>query len=94
MKIEPCVWVFNGAGGHFPSGVFTSRERAEAWILANRLEGTLTAYPLDEGVFDWAVRVDGLTERALSHGSEPKFVGRFSSALQEHYHYEDGRCFS
>ncbi len=26
------IWVFNGIGGRFPGGVFTSRELAEAWI--------------------------------------------------------------
>ncbi|HEU0053036.1 MAG TPA: hypothetical protein VFQ39_07655, partial [Longimicrobium sp.] len=48
------VWVFNGEAGSFPSGVFTSREAAEAWIAKYALTGVLTAYPLDVGVYDWA----------------------------------------
>ena len=33
------VWVFNGSRGTFPSGDFSSREKAEAWIAANKLSG-------------------------------------------------------
>ena len=87
---EPHVWVFNGVGGQFPGGVFTSRERAELWIRRHRLTGVLTAYPLDEGAFDWALRVGAVTGRARTRGDEPAFVGTFSSAGQEHYHYYDG----
>ncbi len=25
MVLEKCVWIFNGDGGRFPGGVFTSR---------------------------------------------------------------------
>ena len=52
MLPERRVWIFNGVDGQFPGGVFSSRERAEEWIRARCLSGTLTAYPLDEGCFD------------------------------------------
>ena len=90
MLPERHVWVFNGIKGHFPGGVFTTRELAEVWIRRNRLSGTLTAYPLDEGAFDWALRVGAVTGRARGRGDEPAFVAGFSSAGQEHYHYEHG----
>ena len=90
MRPEPCVWVFNGEGGQFPGGVFSTRERAEAWVRARRLSGVLTAYPLDEGCFDWALRAGAVTGRARERGGDAAFVGSFSSAVQEHYHYEDG----
>jgi hypothetical protein len=82
------VWVFNG-GGAFPSGVFTDLEIAEAWISANRLTGILTAYPLDIGVYDWAVGGGYFTPKRDDQKS-PEFIGRFSSGALEHYHYEDG----
>jgi hypothetical protein len=41
------VWVFNGDDGRFAGGVSTSREKADAWIAANKLNGVLTLYPLD-----------------------------------------------
>ena len=91
MLPERHVWIFNGVGGQFPGGAFTSRELAEQWIRARRLSGTLTAYPLDEDCFDWALRVGAITGRARTRGNEPVFVGSFSSAVQEHYHYEDGQ---
>ncbi|HEY1174204.1 MAG TPA: hypothetical protein VGH19_22755 [Verrucomicrobiae bacterium] len=83
------VWVFNGAKSRFPSGVFTQRELAETWIRKHKLTGTLTAYPLDVGVYDVAVEKGWFKpEREEQHTSE--FIGRFSAAQQEHYHYEDG----
>ena len=90
MTPERCVWVFNGTGGQFPGGIFSTRDGAEAWIRARHLTGVLTAYPLDEGCFDWAHRVGAVTGRARDRGDDPSFVGSFSSAVQEHYHYENG----
>jgi hypothetical protein len=90
MLPENPVWIFVGTGAAFPSGAFTSRHLAEAWIAKGHLSGTLTAYPLDEGVFDWALRTGAVTGRARDRGDEPRFVGGFTSAVQEHYHYTDG----
>lgn len=90
MRPEPCVWIFNGAGGRLPSGVFTTRDGAEVWIRGCRLTGMLTAYPLDEGTFEWAHRRGLITGRARERGDDPGFVGSFTSAIQEHYHYVDG----
>ena len=89
MLPEPHVWVFNGSYGS-PGGVFSTRERAEAWITERRLSGVLTAYPVDEGVFDWALRTGVLTGRARTRGDEPEFVASFSSVHQDHYHYVNG----
>ena len=87
------VWIFNGSKGQFPSGVFTQREIAEEWIRNNGLTGTLTAYPLDVGTFDWAVSAGRFTPSRDDQKSA-EFIGRFTSASQEHYHYEDGSCRS
>ena len=83
------VWVFNGARSNFPSGVFTTRKHAEAWIASHRLTGTLTRYPLDEGVFEWAIARGYFTPTREDQKSSD-FVGRFSAAQQEHYHYDEG----
>lgn len=82
------VWIFNG-GGVFASAVFSSRERAEAWISERGLSGTLTQYSLDVPVYEWAIAA-GLFRPSRGEHSEPSFIARFSSAHQEHYHYEDG----
>lgn len=84
------VWVFTAPKAGFPSAVFSDRDRAEEWIMKHSLEGTLTAYPLDIGVFEWAVE-RGFFQPKPEKVIDSTFVGRFSSASQEHYHYEHGR---
>jgi len=82
------VWVFNG-GGNFPSGVFSKKEIAEAWIAKHKLSGVLTKYPVDEGVYDWSL-ANGTFKIKKEEQTQPAFIQRFSSASQEHYHYENG----
>jgi hypothetical protein len=85
---RPTVWVFNG-GKSFPSGVFTCLALAEDWIARNRLTGTLTEYPLDVGIYDWIVGKDWFKPKRDDQKT-PEFIARFSSAYQEHFHYQDG----
>jgi len=82
------VWVFNG-GGDFLAAVFTTREGAEAWIAQHKLSGVLTKYPLDIGVYEWAIGCGAFKPKRPDQ-SGPRFIGRFSSASLEHYHYEAG----
>lgn len=82
------VWVFN-SGGDFPAAVFSTRERAEAWIAERRVSGVLTKYTLDTAVYDWAIACGAFKPSRPDH-SEPRFIARFSSASQEHYHFRDG----
>jgi hypothetical protein len=84
------VWVFNGDGGRFPSGVFSSREVAEEWIGKHLLSGILTEYPLDIGVLDWALRKGYFKPKFPSHET-PTFRQTFSSASQNHFHYQNGQ---
>jgi len=83
------VWVFNG-DGPLPSAVFTTRESAETWIARHGLSGLLTRYPLDVGVYDWAI-ARGVFQPKRPDQTEPRFIARFSSAYLEHHHYTDGR---
>lgn len=83
------IWVFHGEGGRFSSGVFISIEKAEIWIDKHKLSGVLTAYPIDEGVYDWALFNDFLSVKKQAQ-MEPNFIQQFTSARQEHYHYENG----
>lgn len=84
------VWVFNGEGAQFPAGVFSSRDKAVAWIQRHGLTGLLTQYPLDEGVYDWAVREAVFRPKSEKHTSAT-FVQRFTSASQAHFHFEHGK---
>jgi hypothetical protein len=49
----------------------------------------LTAYAVDTGVYDRAISKGFLRIDRPKH-STPEFIGRFSSAYQEHYHYSAG----
>ncbi len=83
------VWVFNGERNHFPSGVFSQLELAEEWIHKNRLTGTLTAYPVDQSVYDWVIE-HGYFRPAREDQTTPDFIGNFSSTSTGHHHYEGG----
>ena len=85
------VWIFNGPKAQFPSGVFTDRQAAERWIEQHHLSGILTAYPLDTGVYEWAVAKGHFTPKRDDQRT-PEFIQRFSSASHEHYHYENGHA--
>jgi hypothetical protein len=86
---QDAVWVFNGTNSSTPSAVFRHRTDAEHWIAANKLTGMLTLYPVDVPVYDWAIEKGYFTPKQ-DYQSDGAFIGRFSSASQEHYHYEDG----
>jgi hypothetical protein len=83
------VWLFHGVEANFTGAVFTSRERGEEWVAANKLTGMLTRYPVDTGVYDWAI-ARGLFTPKKDHERSVAFIGCFTSASQGHYHYEDG----
>ncbi len=83
------VWIFNGEKSLFPGAIFSSRERAEAWIARHGLSGTPTRYPIDEPIYEWTI-ARAYFKPAKDFQSSAKFIERFSSACQEHYHYESG----
>ena len=82
----PTVWIFTKAGARFPAGVFSQREKAEHWIRKHESSGTLAAYPVDVGLYDWVI---GTGTRWPQRAAE--YIRCFSSASQEHYHYENGK---
>lgn len=82
------VWVFNGTGSTFPNAVFSSRDRALTWIRHTGVHGTLTAYPLDESAYDFAVRHGFFTPKRPEH-TTAAFMQRFTSAAQDHEHFGD-----
>lgn len=83
------IWVFHGVNARFAGGVFTGIEKAEEYIRKHKLSGVLTEYPLDEGVYDWAID-NNYFEIKKDSQREPTFIQGFSSAGQEHFHYQDG----
>ena len=82
-------WIFNGSNSRFCSGVFSSRENAEKWIYKYKLSGLLTLYPIDESAYDWAINKHFFSPSKDSEKTA-EFIQKFTSASQEHYHYENG----
>ena len=75
-----------GHNAQHASAVFSTRETAEAWIDEHSLAGMLTKYPIDIPVYDHVISMKLLTTKK-DHEKTGDFIGRFSSAAQEHYHY-------
>lgn len=84
------IWVFHGAQGRFTSGIFNSVNIAEEWIAKHKLTGMLTEYPLNKGVYDWAIENDFFEIRKDSQ-KDPLFIQGFTTGTQNHFHYEDGK---
>jgi hypothetical protein len=83
------VWVFNGARSMFPSGVFGTKEMAEEWIRKCALTGTLTQYPMNVGMYDFAIATGTFSPRK-PHQTTSEFISKFSGGGLDHFHYEDG----
>jgi hypothetical protein len=83
------VWVFVGNRARFPSAVFAKKADADRWIRSRRVSGTLTRYPLDTAIYDWAVGRRIFTPKGPRQAT-PDFVARFTSAAQKHFHYDAG----
>ncbi|MFJ3449066.1 hypothetical protein ACIPM0_12685 [Pseudomonas sichuanensis] len=83
------VWVFNGAEARFPCAVFLELGDAEEWIKDNGLSGVLTKYPVGISVYDWAV-INGHFCIKNEKEKSSVFIQEFSSAAQEHFHFENG----
>lgn len=82
------VWIFHGEGGRFGSAVFTNIDAAEDWIGKHKLTGLLTLYPLNIGVYDWAIENEFFETKTEKQKSS-QFIQGFTSAAQDHFHYEN-----
>jgi len=82
------VWIFNN-GATFPGGVFEDLEDAKTWIARHGLSGTLTRYPVGVGVYDWVIKKGWFQPKRPDQKTQG-FIGGFSSAYLEHYHFENG----
>src|ERR1700704_4357436 len=83
------VWIFSRAKKHFRGGVFTRRDVAESWIKKICLTGTLTLYPVDVGAYEWAIE-KGIFKPRKPHQTEARFIGGFTGAAMDRFHYENG----
>ncbi|MGL6225193.1 MAG: DUF7710 domain-containing protein [Thermoguttaceae bacterium] len=80
------VWIITG-GGTFPCGCFSSLEKAEDWIRSNKVTCTVTKYPLNQSLYDYAIS-EGYFVPKKEYQLLSKFKAKFSCASAEHYHYQ------
>ena len=74
--------------GRFASGVFSIKMAAIEWDEKERLQRVLIKYPLDISVYDWSID-NGLFTPKDSEYETPEFKQKFTSASQEHIHFEN-----
>ncbi len=84
------VYIFQGNGVESPCAVFSKLETAENWIKHQSVSGTLTVYPLDISVIEWAVAM-GYFNPKNDDQKTPEFIAGFTSVSGMNYHYEAGQ---
>jgi hypothetical protein len=89
-EIKDAVWVFHGEGAQFACAVFRTKDAAVGWIGSQGVSGVLTAYPVDVSAYEWAVQ-QGFFKANTEEKRTPKFIERFTSASQEHFHFQTGK---
>lgn len=88
--MEKKIYVFMGKGANFPAGAFNNKENAIEWIKKYALSGVLSEYPIDVGLYDWAIE-KGYFDVKKDYQKESKFVEKFTCASINHFHFEDGK---
>ena len=88
--MEKKIYVFMGKGANFPAGTFNNKENAIEWIEKYALSGVLSEYPIDVGLYDWAIE-KGYFDVKKDYQKESKFVEKFTCASINHFHFEEGK---
>jgi hypothetical protein len=86
---EGGMWVFHGEKSDFCTAIFTNKLLAEEWISKYSLTGNLTRMPINESIYDWAIKSD-MFEPKKDYQKTATFIQQFTSAYLEHYHYVNG----
>ena len=90
MREHDLVWIFHGEGAQFACAAFASKASAISWISSAGVTGVLTAYRIGISAYDWATE-RGVFSAKRDDQRSAKFVQRFTSASQDHHHFEDGK---
>jgi hypothetical protein len=85
------VWVFIGEKGTNPMGIWSSLDAAHKYIHDEQLSGSLTAFEVNQPVYDWAIKTGRFKPKQDQHRSL-KFRQTFSNQYQEHYSFREGHC--
>lgn len=85
MQLE-YLWIIQSCENQNIIGCFTEKQAAEKHIHQHQLKCTLTQYPIDISVYDWAIAHQYWTPKSDLQKSS-KFKERFNSAYLDHDHY-------
>jgi hypothetical protein len=83
------IWVFMGESSKMVVGCFDSFDGDLKAISKYKLSGLLTRYSMNELAYDWALR-NQFFQTKKSEQKTAAFIGRFTSASQAHFHFENG----
>lgn len=83
------IWVFNGDGGIFPSGVFETQDKAELWIKHYSLSGTLSKYPVGISVYEYAIQNNTFAPKT-EFQRNADFISTFGRGYIAHTHNKNG----
>lgn len=88
LKSEHVVCMFHSLDvkSVFPTGIWASRKKAEAWIKKLNAADALSAYTPDESAHDSNVRLGHLKLTKPEPGTI-EFQRKFTTAV-DHHHYE------
>lgn len=89
MEEAKQIWIFNGDKNSFPSAVFDSKKLALDWIKTYKLSGTLTLYPVNISVYNWAIDNNYYTPKQ-EFQKTPTNIANFTSTHLEHIHFVEG----
>ncbi len=86
---ETFIYVFSGNNSGMPNAVFSEINLAKEWIKKHELSGILSFYPLNTGIYDWAILNNYFTPQK-DYQKQAPFIEKFSCASIEHLHFENG----
>ncbi|MEQ1673374.1 MAG: hypothetical protein ABL893_21210 [Hyphomicrobium sp.] len=91
MSDDKSIWLFHADGARFAGAVFETSDIARKWISMHRLTGLLTEYPINKGVYEWAIGCGIFQPKSDKHFSS-EFIGSFTTAGQHHIHFVVGEA--
>jgi hypothetical protein len=83
------IYIFTSHYSPFPLGVFYDMENATEWIKKNSLTGILGEYPINIGLYDWAIENQYFIPKNDAE-KQAKFIEKFTCASMNHFHFENG----
>ncbi|WP_297575759.1 hypothetical protein [uncultured Campylobacter sp.] len=86
MKINN-IWIFSNKNTIL--GAFYQKELAEIFIKKYSLSGTLTAYPINEPIYEWSIENEFFAPKNIDE-KKAKFIESFTTDKIPTFNYKEG----